>query len=243
MILAGRKKMTRAKASGLSAQMSGSVQAGFLSQLRGAVAGPLFFASRDYAKWVFFGLMALCTLLVIWTDERFLLTPSDPEWRHIEPFKWWLLVHGPFGALALTLGPLQFSDTLRRIRPNLHRWTGRIYITAVVIASCVSLYIGPRFERPSIQIEQYFQGGLWLITTLTALVCILYRNIAAHKLWMMRSYGFCLVFVLSRVPDAIPGFKWTSQSISDTLWGLVVAALVAPDLILTARDFWRRRTR
>ena len=33
-------------------------------------------------------------LLVIYTDERFLVNPHDPEWAHIAPFKWWLLVHG-----------------------------------------------------------------------------------------------------------------------------------------------------
>lgn len=198
---------------------------------------------RDYAKWAFFALTGLCTLVAIWADERFLVTPNDPEWRHIEPFKWWLLVHGPFGAIALFTGPLQFSDQLRRARPALHRWLGRIYISAIVIAASIAIYIGPRFERPSIQIEQYFQAGGWLITTLMALACILQKNIPAHKSWMMKSYAFCLVFVLSRVPDAIPGFHWASQLISDVLWGLVVAALIVPDIALTVRDLHRRRSR
>lgn len=195
---------------------------------------------RDYVKWGFFALMAASTLAVIATDERFLINPADSEWPHIQPFKWWLLVHGPFGALALLLGPAQFSDTLRRRRPALHRWSGRVYIGAIAIAASVALYIGPRFEPKTIQIEQYFQAGGWLLTTAAALVFILRRNVAAHKLWMMRSYGFCLVFVLSRVPDAIPGFHWDDQTLANVLWGLVVAALVVPDLILAARDVARR---
>ena len=189
----------------------------------------------------FFALMGLCTLLVIFVDERFLVMPKDREWPHIQPFKWWLLAHGPFGATALILGPLQFSDTLRRTRPQLHRWTGRVYIGAVAVAASIALYIGPRFEPRPIQIEQYYQAGLWLFTTLMALVCILRRNVAAHKLWMMRSYGFCLVFVLSRVPDAFGDLP--PQVLSDTVWGLVVAALIVPDLMLLARDGWRRRAR
>jgi hypothetical protein len=76
-----------------------------------------------------------------------------------------------------------------------------------------------------------------------ALFFILRRNSPAHKLWMMRSYGFCLVFLLSRVPDAWPGFHWNDQALSDTLWGLVVAALVVPDLILIVREQWRKRAR
>ncbi len=207
------------------------------------MAGTAVGVRRDYVKWAFFGLMALCTLVVIWADERFLVDAADPEWKHIAAFKAWLAVHGPFGALALFTGPFQFSDALRRTRPNVHRWIGCIYIGAIAVAASVALYIGPRFEPRAIQIEQYFQAGGWLLTTVIALFFILRRNIAVHKLWMMRSYGFCLVFLLSRVPDAVPGFHWNDQALSDTLWGLVVAALIGPDLILAAREQWRRRGR
>ena len=196
---------------------------------------------RDYWKWAFFALMAACTLLVIYVDERFLVMPDEPEWQHIAAFKWPLLVHGIFGATALLLGPFQFSDRVRRTRLSLHRWTGRVYIGAVTIAAVFAGYIGPRFEPRSIQIEQYFQAGLWLLTTAAALTFILRRNIQAHKIWMMRSYGFCLVFVLSRVPDAVPGFHWTDQMLADVLWGLIILALVGPDLILAARTLARRR--
>jgi hypothetical protein len=69
--------------------------------------------------------MAAATLLVIHADEGFLVSPADPEWRHIAPFKWLLLPHGLAGAGALFTGPLQFSDRIRAYRPGLHRWTGR----------------------------------------------------------------------------------------------------------------------
>jgi hypothetical protein len=87
--------------------------------------------SPQVLKWVFFGAMALATLLVIHADETFLVSPADPEWRHIAPFKWPLLPHALAGAAALFTGPLQFSDRLRANRPRLHRWTGRIYIGAI----------------------------------------------------------------------------------------------------------------
>lgn len=195
----------------------------------------------DYGKWAFFAVMALCVLLVIYIDERFLVVPTDREWTHIQPFKWLLLVHGPFGAIALLSGPLQFSDTLRRTRPKIHRWIGWTYIAAIAISAPMATYIGYTFEPASIRIEQLFQGGGWFLTTLIALICILNRNIAAHKAWMMRSYGFCLVFILSRVVDGIPGFHWTDQLLADILWGLSVAALIVPDIVLTARELWRRR--
>jgi hypothetical protein len=204
---------------------------------RAATAG----GDRDYLKWAFFGLAAACTLLVIWVDERFLVVPSDPEWRHIARFKWWLLPHGLAGAVALLAGPLQFSDTIRRRLPRLHRWTGRLYVAAICcVAAPIGMYVGANLEPRTILVEQYFQAGLWWLTTAIAFVCILNRQIERHKIWMMRSYGFCLVFVLSRVPDAF--VHTNDQQLADMLWSLVVAALVGPDLMLTARELIRKRS-
>ncbi len=196
----------------------------------------------DYAKWAFFAVVVLCIGLVLYVDERFVVVPADPEWKHIQPFKWLLLVHGPLGAVALFSGPFQFSDTIRRTRPKLHRWLGRIYVGAIAIAAPVAAWMGYHFEPTSIRIEQLFQAGGWFLTTLVALVCILNRHLPAHKAWMMKSYGFCLVFVLSRVPDAFPKeFHWNDQLLADWLWGLVVLALIVPDLMLTVRELWRKR--
>jgi len=197
----------------------------------------------DYTKWAFFAVMALCVVLVVFVDERFLVLPADPEWKHIQGFKWLLLVHGPLGAVALLSGPFQFSDTLRRTRPRLHRWLGRLYVAAIAVSAPMAAYIGYNFEPRSIRIEQLFQGGGWFATTMIALLCVLNRNLPLHKAWMMKSYAFCLVFVLSRVPDAFAGFHWTSQVLADVLWGLVFAALIGPDLILTVRELWRKRKR
>jgi len=183
-------------------------------------------------KTAFFGLLVIATLWVIWNDERFLVMPNHPNWQHIAPFKWLLLVHGVFGATALLLGASQFSSRLRR-RPGVHRWLGRGYVGAVVVGSLFAGYFGPRYEPVSIHIEQYFQAFGWLLATLIGWQYIRRRNLAAHRLWMMRSYGFCLIFVSSRVPDGMPGFAWNDQLLSDVLWGLIVAAIVVPEFIVT----------
>jgi hypothetical protein len=62
-----------------------------------------------------------------------------------------------------------------------------------------------------------------------------------HKAWMMRSYGFTLVFVLARVSDAFIR-HYSDQFLSDMLWGLVAVALIAPEVILTAQTLLRIRT-
>jgi len=63
-----------------------------------------------------------------------------------------------------------------------------------------------------------------------------------HKLWMMRSYGFCCIFVLSRVPDGFH-IQLSDQALADVLWSLVIAALMVPDLVLTARELARIASR
>ena len=64
---------------------------------------------------------------------------------------------------------------------------------------------------------------------------------ALHKAWMMRSYAFTLIFVLSRVPDAFIS-SYSDQLLSDMLWSLVVVALIAPETILTNQTLLRIRS-
>ena len=49
-----------------------------------------------------------------------------------------------------------------------------------------------------------------------------------------------LVFVLSRVPDAFIS-NYSDQFLSDMLWSLVVVAIIAPEVILTAQTLLRIR--
>ncbi len=58
-------------------------------------------------------------------NEHFLIDAKDPEWPHIQPFRWWLLPHGLMGACALLLGSMQFSERLRRRFTKFHRIVGR----------------------------------------------------------------------------------------------------------------------
>jgi uncharacterized membrane protein len=208
----------------------------------GAATGAVPRGTRDLSKWIFFAVVAAAFAIAVWADEGFLIHTKDPEWAHIAPFKWLLLVHGLAGLTAFLIGPFQFSDRLRREHVVLHRWMGRIFVGAVTIAASFACYIGTQFEQPLVAAMQPAQAGLWLLATGMALVCVLRGNLQAHKSWMMKSYGFCLIFIMSRVPDAI-AVKWTDARLSTFLWYLVALALIGPDIILTARDLWRKRKR
>ena len=195
----------------------------------------------DHLKHLFFAAIVISVLLVIWVDERFLINPADPHWKHIAAVKWLLLIHGLGGATALSTGALQMSSRIRRDHLQLHRTLGKIYLTAVSISAPVAIYMGTSALEPvTIRFEQWFQGGGWLLSALIGWACIRNGQVALHKSWMMRSYGFTLIFVLSRVPDAfIPGYN--DQFLGDMLWSLIFVAAIAPELIQTTQTLWRVR--
>ena len=199
-------------------------------------------AAADFVKYAFLLLILICVPLVLWADEGFLIHPADPHWKHIAPVKWLLLVHGLGGLTALFTGTLQMSSRIRRLRPALHRALGKVYLGAVSLAAPVAIYMGTSpLEPVTIRFEQWFQGGGWLLSAWIAYACIRSGQMPLHKAWMMRSYAFTLIFLLSRVPDAfIP--PYSDQFLGDMLWSLVVVAALAPELILTVQTLWRIRS-
>jgi hypothetical protein len=191
----------------------------------------------------FFLLLFAMGLLVLYVDESFVFRPKDPEWIHIAPFRWPLLLHALFAAPALLLGPLQFSRRLRERWPAIHRGIGWTYAGAVLIAAPVALYIGVNYEKPLTSQEQWFQAGGWLLCTVLGFIAGYNRNIPLHRQWMARSYGFCFIFIASRVPDAFPGWVNTQddRQLSTMLWSMVVLALIVPDLLLNGTEFFKSR--
>ena len=200
-------------------------------------------STSDRIKWIFFGIMALFVLLVLWVDERFWFNgAADPHLQRIAAYKGLLLLHGLGGATALTAGGLQMSSRIRRTRIALHRTLGKVYLGAVCFSAPIALYIGTSpLEPVTIHVEQVFQAGFWALSALIAWACIRSGQMPLHKAWMMRSYGFTLIFILARVPDAFMNTE-DPQFLSDMLWSLVIAALIAPELILTTQTLLRIRS-
>jgi len=198
--------------------------------------------TRINAKWALFAVMALLTLGVMWTDERFLVDSADEEWAHIAPFRWLLLIHGVAGFVALFIGPLQFSERLRRTHTKLHRVLGRIYIGAICIAAPMAIYIGDHWEENiHSAIEGWAQAGGWMLCAVLALVFAMKRNIPRHRQWVARSYGFTFVFIMARAPHILSWHWKTNEDFVTYRWFLVFAALIVPDLILQWDELTRQR--
>jgi len=175
--------------------------------------------------------LALLTITALYIHNLPMLSTANPEWAHAAPFRWWLLLHAPFAAIALLIGPLQFSATIRRRNIMIHRRIGQTYVGSVVIASISGIVIGYYLEWGATQVA--VQGGVWLIVTLAAWIAARSRNITQHRMWVGRSYGLTFVFVTARlVPDMffVGASNWV---LNDLFWTLVVAGLLVPDLLAT----------
>ncbi len=104
-------------------------------------------------------------------------------------------------ALALLLGPLQFSTRLRLKRPDLHRWSGRIYLgVAVAIGGVAGLYMSQHAFGGLI--AKFGFAGLaiaWLFTGARAFLAARNRDFASHRRWMIRNFALTFAAVTLRL--------------------------------------------
>ncbi|MGC2195902.1 MAG: DUF2306 domain-containing protein [Terriglobales bacterium] len=197
-------------------------------------------------KYLLFAFVSLMVAYVLRHNESFLIHSNDPVWQHYQPFKWWLLPHGIAGACALLLGPMQFSDRLRRRFAKLHRVVGRIYIAGVFVAGPLGFYIQffqERFgETRSFSIAGAVDATLWMTTTGIALAFILRGNVNLHRQWMTRSFAVALVFLEVRVIGGVTGWDTLgSRTIETIVWSCLAFAVLAADIVLQWQDLHRTR--
>jgi Predicted membrane protein (DUF2306) len=205
--------------------------------------------SRRFAllrpRYILFVLIGLMYAYVLWNNESFLVNHADPEWTHIAPFKWLLLPHGLAAGCTLILGPLQFSERLRRRFAGTHRIVGRIYIAGTLIGGPLGVYV-QYFEHKhlgtglSIVYAAGAQAAVWMLVTLVALAFILKKNVQQHRQWMTRSFASAIIFLEVRVIMGIFNLD-PVQYLDIVVWGCVAAAVPLADFAIYAQDLFRKR--
>ena len=147
-------------------------------------------------------------------------------------------LHLAGAAVALVVGPLQHNSRLRGHFLNMHRWTGRVYVLAVLFGGVAAL-----------RLATVAQGGLpahvgfgllavlWLLATGQAYRYIRVGDQDAHRRWMTRSYALTFAAVTLRIYlplSQIVGipFEPAYQTISWLCW--------VPNLILAEWVILRR---
>jgi len=199
------------------------------------------------AKYFIFGFIGLMFAYVLRHNEHFLIDPKDPAWAHYAHFKWWLLPHGLTGACALILGPMQFSDRLRKRFTKFHRVIGRFYIAGVFCAAPLGTYIQYFDERlgggRTFSFAAAADATLWITTTAIALAFILKGNVQLHRQWMIRSYAVAIVFLEVRVVSGLTGWENLGDRVNEAIvWGCISMSLLFADIVIHWPDLRRSRS-
>jgi len=200
--------------------------------------------TSSLGKALLFALVAYMMFVVVRTDLTY-LTPTPEIAEHYTKVGWWLLPHGIAGALALFLGPLQFSNTLRQRKPAWHRAIGRTYVYGAIAAAPLGVYLEwMKYVRGIGSLRLVFAivglASLWLLTTVRAFVLAKKRRILEHREYMVRSYAVAAIFLETRVVSYTPLLSRWFQPISDwcdahsisDMWVFVLAAPVIAEVIL-----------
>jgi hypothetical protein len=130
---------------------------------------------------------------------------SEASYGFYWPNRGWLLIHLVGGSLALFMGPFQFWSGLRRKHMHVHRWTGRLYLVGVALAAFASVTLAVRTPiGVAWSAGLLVLAGVWVAVTGMAFLTALYRQIAVHKQWMIRSYVLTFSFVIFRWLEELP---------------------------------------
>ena len=197
--------------------------------------------ARLNAKYVVFSAIAVMVLYVLYHNERFLIESDNPIWQHYEPFKWWLLPHGVFGALVILLAPLQFSDRLRRRYTRAHRVLGRLYVVGAIILAPLGAYIQYYEERlglpRSFTVLAAVDAVMLMGATAIAFVFAYRRKLALHRQWMVRSYAIALVFIEGRFIMGVTGWELLGVEIAQAIiWSCLAMSVLLADLAIHWAD-------
>lgn len=201
--------------------------------MRDAAGGTASSIMRSkYALFAFIGAMIA---YVLYHNERFLIEPANPAWKHYQQIGVFLLVHGVAGTSALILAPMQFSDRLRKRFTKLHRVAGRIYITGALILAPMGAYIQYLDQQlgifpRSFTVETVIQATLLATTTAIGFAFALRRMIPQHRQWMTRSYAAALTFFEIRLILGVMGWDDDPVLAETVVWSCTAMALLIGDI-------------
>lgn len=111
-----------------------------------------------------------------------------------------VLTHILPAMLFMVLGPLQFVRGLRSRYPQIHRWSGRVFLaaSAVVGISGLKLAFGKTVGGLDEKAAIILFGAFFLIALAKALWHALRREFAEHREWMIRGYAIGLAVATIR---------------------------------------------
>lgn len=141
--------------------------------------------------------------------------------------------HVIFAPIALALVPMQLASGLRARRPGLHRWSGRAYGLAVLLAAVAALALLPGsvasgFARAGFAVL----AGLWIGTTTLGIAAARAGDLGRHRVWMTRSAALTFAAVSLRIIMApLLALGWSvAETYEMTAWGSWLLTLAVVEI-------------
>lgn len=167
------------------------------------------------------------------TIEHFAFDYSEVNYGRLWPNRFWLFLHIAGGTVALFAGPFQFWSGLRDRHRAIHRWTGRVYVTGVLLGGAAAFYLS-FFSRPrSFAVALFALAVAWWVTVALAIVAVKQYWIEAHKAWMIRGYVVTFSFVTFRMLIEMPLWSMVGDArLAVVLWVSWVAPLTLTEVVV-----------
>nr|WP_084468925.1 DUF2306 domain-containing protein [Nocardiopsis trehalosi] len=111
-----------------------------------------------------------------------------------------LMGHILLGTVVLTTSCLQVWPWLRRRRPDLHRFSGRLYVAAAVPGAVLALVVSFAGTQGLAQVSgNALAAALWLGCTVAGYRAARQRRFGPHREWMLRGFALAWSIVANRV--------------------------------------------
>lgn len=196
-------------------------------------------AARSGLAWLGWALVAGMAAYFFFTSVPNYFHYDPAHYYYYWPKRWWLIAHIGGGSLALSMGLLQFSSTIRRRFIKAHRWMGRLYLIGVLVGSIGAAYMGLMVSPlRGFGISLEFLALAWVVTSLMAYTAVRRRQTAAHREWMTRSYVVTFGFVLFRLATRNHIFHSLGPEVQNVV--LAWACWAIPLLITDVVQRWQQ---
>lgn len=146
------------------------------------------------ALWSIVSLLSLIMIIVAARRILHLSAPAVELNAGFERYSLLTLTHILTGLAFVMLGPFQFMTGLRKRRPALHRWMGRLFLAVSLVIGVTALIMSPLMAiGGTLEISATFVFGLLFLFALArAFAAIRSRRVAEHRRWMIRAYAIGL---------------------------------------------------
>ncbi|WP_103350397.1 DUF2306 domain-containing protein [Amycolatopsis sp. CA-128772] len=168
--------------------------------------------------WVF-PLGLLVTAFLVFSLPPYL--GLDPARSRIPaPTGWYypvLVTHIGLATIAMVTCALQIWPWLRQKHPAVHRRTGRVYVFAGAIPASIAGFVIALAAPfgPVGAVSNVLLATLWFGCTVQGYRMARARRFGDHRRWMVRSFALCMSIISNRI------------------WGIVWAIVLAPQLDTT----------